>query len=171
MRNYFGAGDNAHGYKITMGIFAVISVLLWLYTFASTTERVKTPPTQKSNIKKDLAVLFKNGPWIALVFCGLFTLMNLAVRGGATLFYLDYYAKIGTDTLFWIFDRTSIFFTSGTIAMIIGAAMSKPLCNRFSKRNLMMVLTALHGMMIGAFFFIPPGDYWTMLVIQLPRQL
>ncbi len=171
MRNYFGHGDNADGYKVTMGIFAMISVLLWLYTFASTKERVKNPPSQKSNIKEDLTVLFKNGPWIALVFCGLFTLMNLAVRGGATLFYLDYYAKIGTETVIWIFDRTSIFFTSGTIAMIIGAAMSKPLCNYFSKRNLMMVLTGLHGTIIGLFFLIPAENFWAMLVVNFLATL
>ena len=171
MRNYFGGGDNANGYKVTMGIFAFISVVLWLYTFASTKERVQTPPSQKSNVKEDLKVLFKNGPWIALVFCGLFTLMNLAVRGGATLFYLDYYANIGTETLFWIFDRTSIFFTSGTIAMIIGAAMSKPLCNFASKRNLMMILTGLHGIIIGLFFFIPAENFWLMLAVNFLATL
>jgi GPH family glycoside/pentoside/hexuronide:cation symporter len=171
MRNYFGDGDNAEGYKYTMGIFAVLSILMWLYTFSATKERIKNPPSQKSDLMGDLKVLLKNGPWIALVVCGLFTLMNLAVRGGATLFYLDYYAKIGTETMFWIFDRTSIFFTSGTVAMIIGAAVSKPLMQKFSKRNLMMVLTALHGLIIGLFFFIPPGEYWLMLGVNFMATL
>jgi len=166
LRDMFGNGDNAKGYQYTMAIFAAISIVMWLYTFFSTKERVDTPPEQNSNLKEDFKVLIKNGPWIALVFCGLFTLMNLAVRGGATLFYLNFYAGVDSSKLFWFIDRTSVFFTSGTIAMVIGAAMSKPLCSRFSKKNLMMVLTGLHGVMITLFFFIPPTDYWTMVVVN-----
>lgn len=171
LKNVLGGDNEALGYQLTMAIFAVLSSSLWLFTFATTRERVEPVAGQAEDLSGDLRVLFKNGPWIALVFSGLFTLMNLAVRGGATLFYMKYYARIGDEAVVWIFDRISIFFISGTIAMVIGASLSSWLSHKFSKKNLIITLTALHGIMLGGFFFIPPEAYWTMLIVNFVATL
>ncbi len=164
-KDILGGGNEALGFQLTMGIFAVLSIILWLITFGTTKERIVAVQKPKA-LKSDLKVLFKNGPWIALVFCGLFTLLNLGVRGGATVYYMKYFAQVSDEKLLWIFDGVAIFFISGTIAMIIGSALSKPLTMLYSKKNLMMVLTALHGLLIGLFFFIPADAYWTMLIVN-----
>ena len=62
MVNHFGKGDSAKGYEITMGIFAVLAVLFFLFTFFTTKERIKPDPQQKSSLKEDILSLFKNGP-------------------------------------------------------------------------------------------------------------
>jgi len=50
MVNYFGQGDSAKGYQITMGIFAVLAAIFFVVTFATTKERVQPDPAQKSTI-------------------------------------------------------------------------------------------------------------------------
>ena len=166
LKNILGGDNEALGYQLTMAIFAVLSISMWLFCFTSTRERVHPPKAQSKDLAGDLRVLFKNGPWIALVFCGLFTLMNVAVRGGATLFFMKYYAAVDSEPVFWIFDKTSLFFMGGTAAMVVGAAFTKPLTNRFPKKNLMITLFAIHGSLLGLFFFIPPEYFWTMLIVN-----
>ncbi len=166
LKDILGGGDEALGFKLTMGIFAVLSTTLWLVTFATTKERVQVPKTQSTDLKGDLKVLFKNGPWIALVICGLFTLMNVAVRGGATMFFIKYYAIVDGDPVIWIWNKTALFFMGGTAAMIIGAALTKPLTNHFSKKSLMITLSFIHAAMLALFFVIPADQFWLMLVVN-----
>ena len=66
MVKYFGQGDSAKGYQITMGIFAVLAVLFFFMTFATTKERVQPDPAQKSTIAQDFGDLTRNGPWLAI---------------------------------------------------------------------------------------------------------
>ncbi|MFP4542363.1 MAG: MFS transporter, partial [Opitutales bacterium] len=115
LKDVLGGGDDARGYQLTMAIFAVLSIVLWLYTFSSTKERVEPPPEQKMDLKGDFREVMRNWPWVVMVVVALFTLMNVAVRGGATIFFLKYYT--GAET-----DRISIFFLTGTAAMVAGAA-------------------------------------------------
>src|SRR5512136_2158916 len=64
---YLGAENEVHGFQLTMAIFAVVSVVLILITFASTKERVAPPPQQRTNVREELAELFKNWPWVVLL--------------------------------------------------------------------------------------------------------
>ncbi len=166
LKNTLGGGDEALGYQLTMAIFAVLSITLWLFTFSSTRERVQVPVSQSTDLRGDLRVIIRNGPWLALVVCGLFTLMMVAVRGGATLFYMKYYAGVGPEPVLWIFDKTSLFFMGSTAAMVVGAAFTKALTNRFCRRKLLLALFAIHGLMLGLFYFISPEMYWTMLAVN-----
>src|SRR5574339_385533 len=45
-----GGGNEMHGFRMTMAIFAVASVIMFWITFATTTERVTPPPGQKTNV-------------------------------------------------------------------------------------------------------------------------
>ncbi len=98
---YFGEDNEAAGYRVTMGIFAVIAVILFWLTFSMTRERVQPPPDQKSDLAKELKLLFRNVPWIVMFIAGSFTLANVAVRGAVTLFYFKYYAGDDGSPLAW----------------------------------------------------------------------
>ena len=50
-----------------MAIFAFVSIVLILITFATTKERVRPPPQQKTNAREELGELFKNWPWVVLL--------------------------------------------------------------------------------------------------------
>src|SRR5678810_1276551 len=57
---HLGAGSETRGVQLTMAIFAVLSIVLILVTFATTRERVTPPPEQKTNACEELGELFKN---------------------------------------------------------------------------------------------------------------
>ena len=85
-----GAGSETRGFQLTMAIFAVVSVVLILITFATTKERVKPPPQQKTNAREELGELFKNWPWVVLLITSIFSNTFSALRSGSTLFYFKY---------------------------------------------------------------------------------
>jgi len=87
--------DRQHGWHVTMTIWAVACLVLFLVTFFTTKERIKPIAPQQSSPKQDFADLLKNGPWVALVLYTLFHFAMLALRGGAHYNYYHHYADKG----------------------------------------------------------------------------
>jgi len=170
LKNILGGGDEATGFRLTMMIFAVISVLLFWITFATTRERV-TPTRTETNIKADLQALVSNGPWIALLLAAIFTLMNAAVRGGSLLYYFKYYVGDDGTQIFLIFDKTAVFMSLGLMAMIAGIALTKTLSERFEKRSLLIFLTLLNSAAMALFYVIPPEEFWLMVAVNCLASL
>jgi GPH family glycoside/pentoside/hexuronide:cation symporter len=165
-------GDNEMlGFQYTMAIFAVLSVLMFLQTFRGTRERVSPPPNQDSHIGKDLAVLFKNTAWLVMVVAGIFTLANVAIRGGATVYFFKYYMLDDNTPFIWIWDRTSFFITTGAIVFVIGVIGGRFLSNIYDKRSLMMFLMLSNAIVMGLMFYIPNDAYWTMLAMNALASL
>jgi GPH family glycoside/pentoside/hexuronide:cation symporter len=94
----FGHGNSAKGWQMTMGLWAMICVVLFIITFISTRERILPDPKQKSSIRQDFGNLLKNGPWIAMFILTLAHFIVLAMRGGTMFYYFDYY--VNQDRLF-----------------------------------------------------------------------
>ena len=63
---FFGRGNNARGYQLTMGLLSVVSVVFFIVAFATTKERIQPDPQQKTSLTQDLVDLFSNRPWIVL---------------------------------------------------------------------------------------------------------
>lgn len=160
-----GDGDEAVGFRLTMTIFAIVSILLFWVTFAATKERVVGSPV-KSDLKADLKALISNRPWLTLFFAGIFTLMNVAVRNGAILYYFKYYVGDDGTAIFLIFDKTAVFMSSGLFAMLIGISMTSWLSARFGKRSLLIALTLLNAALMAVFYFIPQENYGLMLLVN-----
>ncbi len=165
LRDVLGGGDEGLGYQRTMALFAIASVLLWFTTFLTTRERVEPSPDQRVDFKNDIGVVMRNSAWIVLVVVAVFTLTNVGVRMGATYYYVKYYIEDSSKMVFWIFDRTSVAWLSGSFAMVMGTLLTKPLTKRFDKRTLMIWLTGLNGAAILLMFFLRPDQYWLMVGI------
>lgn len=165
LKNILGAGDEAQGFRLTMLTFAFISVALFWTTFATTRERVIPPPRQ-CNVRQDFRALLANGPWKALFWAGIFTLINIAVRNGSLLYYFKYYVGDDGAPLFLIFDKTAVFLSSGLLLTLIGVTCTRFLTERFEKRRLMIILTLLNAAAMATFFFIPPDQYGVMLLVN-----
>ena len=170
LKNILGGGDEALGFQYTMAIFAVVSVVLFWITFATTRERVVPAPTS-SNLKLDFKTLLANGPWRVLFITGIVTLMNIAVRNGTLLYYFKYYVGDDGSRIFLIFDKTAVFLSLGLLAMMAGVSLTKFLSQRFEKRQLMIVLSLLNALSMAAFYFTPPDQYWLMVAINCAGML
>ena len=84
--------DRQYGWQMTMTLWAVLCLVLFLITFFTTRERVQPTTTEISSPKQDFADLLKNSPW-KVMFC--MTLVHFAIlsfRGGALYNYYHHYA-------------------------------------------------------------------------------
>lgn len=189
MVNHFGKGDDALGYKITIGIFGAAAVVLFVITFLSTKERILPDPAQKTSVRQDLKDLTKNGPWIAMFFLTLFLFITLALRGGVMLYYFRYYLSAehlqafmdGLPRALDFFVRMSsgepvsvlfsLFNGFGLTLTIVGILFSKALAVRFGKRNVFIAGLALTAVLTAAFILLPPTAIGTTFLMEGIRQL
>lgn len=84
--------DRQHGWQMTMALWAMLCLVLFVITFATTKERIKPPPTQHSSPKQDFGDLFKNNPWAVMFLMTLVHFAILSFRGGALYNYYHHYA-------------------------------------------------------------------------------
>lgn len=163
---FFGAGDEAAGFRITMGVFALVAFGLFLFTFVATRERVQPPPRQQPDLSRELGYLLRNPAWCVLAVAALFTFANIAVRGAITVHYFKYYLGDDGSNFLGALDRTTVFFTSGSIALILGVLCTKWVARRWDKRTLLIWLSLANAMGIVLLFFVPPERYWLAIAVN-----
>ena len=84
--------DRQHGWQMTMTIWAVLCLVLFLITFLTTQGTHPTPAQQKVSPKQDFADLLKNNPWKVMFVMTLVHFAILSFRGGALYNYYHHYA-------------------------------------------------------------------------------
>lgn len=155
-----GAGGNpAEGFRNTMAIFAVVSVGMFLFTFANTRERVQSPPSQKSSLALDLKDLTRNGPWLVLFFVAFLNLANVGLRSGAGIYYFKY--VVGKEASLGQFNLV------GFLAFIIGSLSTKLFTRYFARRSLMIALTCLNALGMLAFYVASPSNLPLLYAINI----
>ena len=168
---YFGVEDEAVGFRITMAIFAVTSILMFWVTFVTTRERVTTEEQGDTSLIKDLRMLVANRPWVVLCFAGILTLSSIALKNAVTIHYFKYYVMDGGEPYLWIWDLTSLFLFLSSAFLIAGVCCTKFLTDRFDKKTLLVALSLFNALLTATMFFIPPEDYWTLVVLNCVASL
>ena len=143
-------GAPADGFRNTMTIFAVLSVGMFVYTFANTRERVTSPAPEKGSLGRDLGDLKSNGPWLVLFFVAFLNLTNTGMRNGAGIYYFKY--VVGQESAIGTFNLV------GFLCFIAGALATKLFTARWSRRSLMIWLTIINALGIGACYFVDPHN-------------
>ncbi len=162
-----GGGDEVSGFQQTMAMFAVLSVVLFWVTFATTRERVKPPPHQVASVKGELKELAKNRPWLILLFAAVFSTSFIVMRSGSTLFYFKYCAgDDGSPVLFGMLDRSTIFLASGMASMMLGSACLGIFARAADKRTLAVILTLITAVSYSSFYFLPPDNFGLLLAVN-----
>ena len=81
-----------YGWQMTMTLWAVLCLVLFFITFATTRERIQPVRKEPSSPKVDFGDLFKNGPWKIMWGWTLVHFAILSFRGGALYNYYHHYA-------------------------------------------------------------------------------
>lgn len=187
-----GDGDEAVGFEKIMMIFAIVGVIFFLITFFTTRERVMEKPSETSSIAQDAGDLFRNLPWIILLFVTVLVFTNLALKGGTYVYYFKYYAgqaalaeflsDIGFTGMIasiqeiwpnfkWPEEPDAsafgLFNGAGIILMIVGIGFARPLADRFGKRNVYGLGLFLSTLPLLAFMVIPRDAIGVMFVSQI----
>jgi len=167
---YLGAESEIRGFQLTMAIFAVLSVVLILITFAATRERVTPPPQQKTNVREELGELFKNWPWVVLLITSIFSNAFSALRSGSTIFYFKYVQGYDSTPVIWTLDRTTLFLASGALGLVLGTMCLGPIARKVDKKYYAAGLSLVTGLCFLAFFFVPRGQFGLMIALNIVAQ-
>ena len=192
-----GGGDKTKGFETAMGIFAGVGVLFFLITFLTTKERIVPTPGQTSSLKQDLADLFKNKPWIVMLVTTVFVFITLSLKGGMYVYYFGNYLSephlaafldnigfnsfisglnrmltgVGLAGFRWPEDAPtsgfSLFNAGGIIFMIFGIILSKPLADKYGKRDVFGTALFISALCLLAFFLYSPQSIGLVFISQM----
>lgn len=134
MVDHLGGGDKAHGYFLTMAIWATVATLLFLFTFKNVEERVLVQQ-DKIGIATAFKALKGNTPWF--VFALNIVVMWGAVffQGGALIYYITY--NLGKPEL------VSVIAGIGAFVPMIGTLSTPFFSKRMKKINVFMIASTV----------------------------
>jgi Na+/melibiose symporter-like transporter len=192
-----GHGDKAKGFSKVMLFFAIVGVICFVITFLTTRERIKPPAEQKNPVRDDLKDLGRNKPWIIMLVLTILVFITLALKGGMYIYYFKYYLNTDAETSFlsnigfnnfigsinhffagiglgnfeWPQDApsscNSLFNAGGIIFMIVGIGFSKPLADRFGKRNIFGIFLFLSALCLVMFSFYGTNAVGIAMITQI----
>jgi len=113
----FGHGNDAKGWQVTMIIYAVAAIVLFMITFLSTKEKIQPLTKEKTNIKSDLKDISKNIPWMLLFAVTILFILFVCIRLSVTAHYFKYY--IGEQEVPWLKNFFNFF--NGNVINPIGS--------------------------------------------------
>ncbi|GAB2844976.1 MFS transporter [Pseudoduganella ginsengisoli] len=151
LANQWGGSDKSAGYQMAMAVMAVIGIALFLFCFATTTERVPHV-VQKQSLWQQLQVLLRNDQW--LILCGVCVTgtIGYVLRGSVAMYYAKYY--LGGNTA-----AVSAFMSLGVAAAILSMIASTWITKFYCKVKLFrysqIVVAALS---VAIYVFVKPGD-------------
>jgi GPH family glycoside/pentoside/hexuronide:cation symporter len=145
--SYFANGDEAHGWQMTMVVYASIATVLFIITFLSTKERIQPPQGQVTKPIDDIKDLLKNRPWLILFVLAMIIMMTIVFRGSSATYYFKYFVERP--------DLMGAFIGVQMAAYAVGCLASPFLTKLMDKAKLLMLLMAIVGVLSIAFSFIP----------------
>jgi GPH family glycoside/pentoside/hexuronide:cation symporter len=144
-------------------ILGITGILLLLYSFFSTKERIEPPKEQESNLKEDIKNVFGLKPWFILFVLGIITFVLILLQGAVINQYFKYYVRSENDA--------TLLYSLTTVSLIIGVLLARPLTKRFEKRNVYLVCSAISGVLTMALFIPGPDDTIMLHTINVLSKL
>jgi Na+/melibiose symporter-like transporter len=181
-----GNGNKSEGIQKLMVWLAIIGTVLLLITFLTTKERIIPKTEQESSLRDDLRDLSKNRPWFIMLLTTTLVFVTLAMKGGAYIYYFNNFVdKQALETTIAPFLRAlsstginffgenpvsagfGLFNAGGIIFMIIGIWFSKPLADKFGKRDVFGGALLASTIFLLLFIFIPSQSIGTIFTMQI----
>ena len=151
MAQSWGGENLAAGYQAAMGVMAAMATLLFLFCFATTTERVEHV-IDKKPLGDQFRLLLKNDQW--LVLCGVCFIgtVGYVIRASVAAYYATYY--LGADAA-----MLSGFLSTGVTAAILAMVASTWITKRYCKVQLFRWSQLAVGVIsLMMFLLVGPGD-------------
>jgi GPH family glycoside/pentoside/hexuronide:cation symporter len=143
---YFGHGDQAKGYQLTMIAMSILGFILFLLCFAGTKERISVQPEDTVSSKTAFKSLLKNDQWRILCLSALFLLTGQVLRFTLAVYYVKYYLEQE--------QLITLFMTLGVIGSMVGVAIAQPLAKRYCKIKLYIGLQLIAATICALNYFI-----------------
>ncbi len=142
---WLGNGNEARGWQLTMGLYGVLGMLLFVVTFFTTSERIP-PQRTETSFGADVRALLSSRPWLTLFGLGLLVIVAFWVRGGASAYYFKYFVR-DPELLGW-------FLASGGVAALLGALLTAQVSRLLGKRGAYAALMAAAAVTMFALYWV-----------------
>jgi GPH family glycoside/pentoside/hexuronide:cation symporter len=154
---WFGQGNDARGWQLTMVFYGILAVILLVLCFLTTRERVTPPAAQNSDLGRDIRDLFTSIPWMILVGVLLLVLTAFVVKGSASTYYFKYY--LHNEPL------VGAFMVVNGFAFLAAVFITTRLTKIFGKKPLFIFAIGGGGLVIGGFCL--PGSHDITMIFAL----
>lgn len=147
----WGAGNPALGYQLAMAVMAVMGVVLFMFCYFTTTERV-VHVVERQSLGEQIKLLLRNDQW--LILCGVCVTgtIGYVVRGSVAIYYAKYYLGGSTETVA-AFLSTGV--AAAIVSMIASTWITKSYCKIKLFRNTQIGVALISVIMYVA---VKPGD-------------
>ena len=174
LARYFGhdGADLQKGWHMTLLIYGVAAVVLFLITFLSTHERIQPIAKEKTSIARDLADLTKNVPWMLLFAATILFILFVCIRLSVTTHYFKYYIGEQEVTLFGKTHKygfevlASAFNTIGQAMAILGVILVPWFAKVCGRKNALIILFVTALICTGSFYFFKPENLVLIFAFQ-----
>ncbi|MDN3715469.1 MFS transporter [Vibrio breoganii] len=148
LADFFGNGDDARGWQLTMALYASVATVCFFITFYTTKERVVPPVGQKTNPISDIKDLMNNKPWVILFALAMIIMMTIVFRGSSATYYFKYFVERP--------DLMGSYIGLQMAAYAVGCLATPYLTRKVAdKAKLLMILMGIVGSLSLAFAFVP----------------
>ncbi len=161
-----GGGNAARGWQLAFVVFGVAYVLVNLFTFLGTRERIHPAPAREASIRTDIRDLLTNPAWISLALTTVIFLVSVGIRASVTAYYFKY--CIGTQSLslpfaggpraYGFVEIVSAFGTVGMVSAIVGVLLLNAFVRLTGKKCGFIILLAVSTASTAAFYFLRPDQ-------------
>ena len=150
-----------------VAIIGVICIIFFYLCFRFTKERVVQieKSAEKTSVKKDLKLLFKNKPWWILVATGLAALMFSALRDTVAVYYFKYYIIDSYKMQITGWTLTTVYFLISQAANLVGVMMAPALSKKFGKKKTYIIAMIIASVFSCGFFFTK--DIAIIIMLQI----
>ncbi|WP_417689300.1 glycoside-pentoside-hexuronide (GPH):cation symporter [Pseudidiomarina sp.] len=155
--DWFGQGDKALGYQLTIAAMSVLGVVLFLLCFAGTKERIQPPHDQQLNFGSGLKTLWQNDALRTLAIVAVLLLIGIAIKNTLAIYYVKYYLLRE--------DLITTFVSIGMVGNILGCALANPLTRRVDKVQAYKALQIIAAVLSAAAFFVPANQLVLAIVL------
>ena len=160
----WGNGNPAAGYQAAMALMAVLGVVLFLFCFFTTTERV-VHKVARQPLGEQVRVLLKNDQWLVLCGACVTGTIGYVIRGSVAVYYAKYYLH-GDTAVVSAFLSTGV--AAAILAMVVSTWVTKFYCKVKLFRYTQLVVAVLSVMI---YFLVKPGDTALAFVLYFALSL
>jgi GPH family glycoside/pentoside/hexuronide:cation symporter len=172
LAKYFGQGNDAKGWHMTMIIYAAAAVVFLWITFFGAHERVQPIAKEKTDVGRDLRDIIQNVPWLLLFVVTILFILFVCIRLNVTTHYFKYYIREQSVTLFGTTHKygfevlASAFNTVGQVVSLLGTALVPVFARLLGRKKAAVILFIVSLLCTASFYFFKPEDLVLIFVFQ-----
>ena len=159
-----GGKEVMNGRRFTMvaGVCSALAVICYILCYTLTTDRVRVDRASRDDRDNHIFALIKssihNRPLISIIAASIVMLLSqLTMQQMINYVYPNVYGNAAVQSV------ATLTMVGG---MILAAAISKPVVNRFGKAEVSIASNFFAGIMILLLFFIRPDNVWVYVAFQ-----